>query len=260
MRAIHLKGGQGNQMFQYAYARAKGQNGPVVLNTYDLEHPAHGDTPRVYALGAFTLASVELICKPRHPLERMFEKVMRRLKRDWGYWQSPKYFEHIREMLLKDFSLARPLSPAATTYRGQLSENAVSLHVRRGDYVSNPKVQKMYGACSLSYYERAIAKINERVATLQWFVFSDDIAWVKENLSLPASTVFVQGTDLSAAEELWLMSRCRHNVIANSSFSWWAAWLNQNPDKMVVAPEPWFDYAPAFTRDIIPDTWIKIPK
>ena len=132
--------------------------------------------------------------------------------------------------------------------------NSVSLHVRRGDYV---KLQHIHGLCDLDYYAHAIRFITEHLTNPHFFIFSDDIQWVTNNLKIGFSHTFVDinhGHD--SAWDMWLMANCKHNIIANSSFSWWGAWLNQNPNKIVVAPAQWF--ADGQQTDIISDDWTKI--
>jgi hypothetical protein len=137
--------------------------------------------------------------------------------------------------------------------------NSVSIHIRRGDYVQNHRVLRENGICSLSYYKRAVAELEKTQKDIFYFIFSDDINWVKKNISLGRDTVFVSDTTLTDSEELVIMSKCKHNIIANSSFSWWAAWINQNPNKICVAPKPWFNTA-KYDSNLIPKSWIQLPK
>lgn len=177
-----------------------------------------------------------------------------------GYWQSPKYFDDIRTTLLSDFTLSEPLSPAGSTFVSQIqSTESVSIHIRRGDYIKNPKVLKEFGVCSLTYYSAAIKCIVSRHPSSTFFIFSDDIPWVKENLEMGDKAVFVSDQSITDFQELILMSTCKHNIIANSSFSWWGAWLNQNPNKTVIAPTPWFESA-EWDRSLLPKPWIKLQK
>lgn len=288
MIITRLKGGLGNQMFQYALGRrlALKNNDVLKLDTSAFNEVQAGETPRSYELSAFAIkgevATVEEIKKSRYPLgifsklmEITEQKILRRHHTRFephilsktgtiylnGYWQSPRYFEEIRDTLLKDFTLAKPLSKEAEAFGAKIrSKNAASLHVRRGDYIANTKVRDLYGPCTIPYFERSIREMEMGAGDVSWFVFSDDIKWAKDSLPLPASAVYIAGKALTAAEELHLMSLCKHNVIANSTFSFWGAWLNINPNKVVIAPRPWFDYAPTFNDDIIPDTWTQIPK
>ena len=117
---------------------------------------------------------------------------------------------------------------------------------------------KFHGVCSLEYYANAIKNVSEKVVNPVFYVFSDDIAWVKENLKIDFPTKYVSDGILKDYEELMLMSYCKHNIIANSSFSWWGAWLNKNPEKVVVAPKQWFADESVDTSEIIPETWIRL--
>lgn len=261
MKLTDLKGGLGNQMFQYARARACALEKTISLNVYELEHPAPGDTPRSFALGDFTLGPIEIVRKPPTLRDRVTNRLMRALQPDWGYFQSEDYFTAAADRIRQEFSLRTPLMGTALVYSEQIAATptAVSLHVRRGDYIKNPHVLRDFGVCSLSYYEQAMAFIREKVPAPQFFIFSDDLSWIRENLSVGKDATFVEGTDLTDKIELTLMSRCAHNIIANSSFSWWGAWLNPNPDKIVIAPTPWFDRAP-YNKCIIPQSWTQLPK
>jgi hypothetical protein len=160
-----------------------------------------------------------------------------------------------REFCLRDAATGRNAQLAARI----ASCTAVSLHIRRGDYVSNPTHNAMHGVCGLDYYRRAVQHIGKHVDEPVFFLFSDDPAWVAENLKIDASTVLVDhnGPD-TPCEDLRLMSRCAHHVIANSSFSWWGAWLNSSSKKRIVAPTPWFQDPSIDTRDLIPEGWVTL--
>jgi len=137
-------------------------------------------------------------------------------------------------------------------------KNSVSLHIRRGDYLTMQKAIDTIGVCPLDYYDKAIREITRKIKNPTFFIFSDDINWVKENLKTNSPTIFVSGGKLKDYEELILMSKCKHNIIANSSFSWWGAWLNNNPNKIVIAPKKWFKDTSKNTRDLIPESWLKL--
>src|SRR5690606_26072631 len=118
---------------------------------------------------------------------------------------------------------------------------SVSLHVRRGDYVQLQSAHNFHGVLPLTYYKRAILLLKEKLERFTIFVFSDDLDWVRSNLQAETPVVYVDyRSDDKTATDLALMSLCKHNIIANSSFSWWGAWLNRNPGKQVIAPKPWF--------------------
>jgi hypothetical protein len=137
--------------------------------------------------------------------------------------------------------------------------NSVSIHIRRGDYVTNKRHSKVFSPCSHDYYSRAAKLIADQQPNPHYFVFSDDIGWAKANLEFEYPTTFVDVNDEAHShEDMRLMSLCNHNIIANSSFSWWGAWLNVNPEKVVIAPQKWFSDYKCNTQDMIPENWIKI--
>ena len=179
-----------------------------------------------------------------------------------GFWQSEKYFSDIEEILRQEFTLKLPQSALFDQISEAIASTCpVSLHIRRGDMANNPETNRLHGTCSLDYYDRAVQHIAKHVSQPHFFIFSDDPIWVKEhlNLSFP-STLVSYGSSLHDYEELHLMSRCHHHITANSSFSWWGAWLNPKPDKIVITPKKWFgDFADDHdTKDLIPDNWLRL--
>ena len=175
-----------------------------------------------------------------------------------GYWQTEKYFLGIQDIIHEEFALKSAPAGRDLELAEQISScESVSLHVRRGDYVTNSQTYKACGVCPLAYYEGAVKWLSESVRSPQFFVFSDDIEWSRKNLSMPFPVTFVShnGPDKNY-EDLRLMSLCKHQIIANSSFSWWGAWLNRNPGKKVVAPKHWFKTRE--TIDLIPAGWMRI--
>jgi hypothetical protein len=169
----------------------------------------------------------------------------------------------MREVLLQEFSLKAPLSPGATAIAESIrnSPHAVSVHVRRGDYAESAEARRHYGECGQSYYAQAVAEIsNRRQRPLTIYVFSDDISWVKQNLSFPANTQYVAEDSAPDYERMHLMSLCQDHIIANSTFSWWGAWLNQKNDKMVVGPKPWIPGIDLPVDDILLPEWIRVPQ
>lgn len=178
-----------------------------------------------------------------------------------GNWQSEKYFSNIASVIHDDFTFKADLSDKNAKLVDKITQtNAVSLHIRRGDYVDNPKANAIHGLCTLNYYKMAIQYIAERVAQPAFFVFSDDINWAKSNIRMEFPCSFVdhnQGNE--SYNDMRLMSLCQHNILANSSFSWWGAWLNSNPKKIVIAPEQWFNDKIINTMDLLPTNWIRLP-
>ncbi|RYZ82426.1 MAG: alpha-1,2-fucosyltransferase [Proteobacteria bacterium] len=177
-----------------------------------------------------------------------------------GYFQSYKYFEGVNDIILQEFQPKEaPDEVNHHLIRVMQVANSVSLHIRRGDYISSAEANKVHGICGLEYYRAAVENLQSRLVDPQYFVFSDDIAWAKENLDLGAGATFVQHNAGSKSYwDLVLMSHCKHNIIANSTFSWWGAWLNQNPDKIVYAPKTWFADSSKNTSDLIPQSWMRI--
>ena len=269
-----ITGGLGNQMFQYAIAKSiaikNSDKFQLDISFY------YKQTLRKYELNLFNIE--QNLAKQ----ESFFSKVKRKLgfvPKEYyiekevavfdkgvfnyqdkivldGYWQNEKYFKDIRDEILKDFTLKQDISIEAKDYLEQIKDsNSISLHVRRGDYVQNSHTNKVHGICNLDYYKRAIDYINEKVQESMFYIFSDDIAWCKENFDFLENKIFIDDTR-SALEDLELMKKCKHNIIANSTFSWWGAWLNENKGKIVIAPKIWWSTRPNTT--IVSEKWIKI--
>ncbi|MGE8106566.1 alpha-1,2-fucosyltransferase [Allorhizobium sp. NPDC080224] len=179
-----------------------------------------------------------------------------------GYFQSARYFADVAGLLREEFVLRAPVDDGNAEVRRKIRESgasAVSLHIRRGDYVTNAHTAQYHGVCSLDYYRRAVTHIAERCPAPRFFVFSDDLDWVRDNLHIDQEMVLVDanGPD-SGAWDMALMMACRHHIIANSSFSWWGAWLNPHSDKIIVAPQQWFSAATHDTRDLVPGDWVRL--
>jgi hypothetical protein len=177
-----------------------------------------------------------------------------------GYWQSEKYFVAIRDILLREFAFKYEQDAKSRDITKQIQKTeSVSLHIRRGDYVHDPLTNQVHGLCSLEYYQKAVSYITQKIPNCHFYIFSDDHSWVSENFKLDYPFTLVDHNDASRNyEDLRLMSLCRHNIIANSSFSWWGAWLNTNHEKIVCAPKKWFNEPTLDTKDLIPESWVKI--
>lgn len=177
-----------------------------------------------------------------------------------GYWQTEKYFVEIAPILREDLTVKQPLGGSNLGMMEKIKAcTAVSLHVRRGDYVADPPTASTHGILPLEYYQAAIGLIRERISAPTFFVFSDEIPWVRENLRVDdAEVVYVDhnSTDTDY-EDLRLMSHCQHHIIANSSFSWWGAWLSSYENKIVIAPRKWYAID-LDTRDLVPESWIRL--
>ena len=283
-----LMGGLGNQMFQYALGRRLAHDRGVALKldlSWFRDAQAIGvDTVREYALTGWhvqaspaTEEDLSRVTGQRGILTRLglarlrlvrergfgFDKtVLRAPDRALltGYWQSEKYFKSIREVLLGDFTLVTPPCRHVAALFGQVrNPSAVAVHVRRGDYVRNSKTNEFHGLCPIEYYVDAAKRIADQVANPLFFVFSDDPGWVRDNLKLDWPMIQVaHEPHCTPHQDIWLMSQCSHHIIANSSFSWWGAWLCRNEDKIVIAPRRWFGDPKINTVDLIPQGWTRI--
>jgi hypothetical protein len=287
--AIKVFGGLGNQLFQYATARQLGLRlgRPVSADLTWFRDIQEGVTPRVPLLSHFHLpvslidsegrpenlaqpASniLQAITRPvriineRQPFR--FDKRLQtlahrsRLAYLIGYWQSFRYFEEARPHLLEDL---RPSTAVDSHYADIAARingcQSVMVHVRRGDYVHSASAAKVHGALPLDYYRRALDLVRSRIDRPHLFFFSDDIAWVREHLQsdLPSEYVANASGDTAVIAELGLMQRCNHHVIANSSLSWWGAWLADRPGQMVIAPRSWLKSNPFELDDLLPPSW-----
>ncbi|WP_373515190.1 alpha-1,2-fucosyltransferase, partial [Persicitalea sp.] len=290
MIIVKLQGGLGNQLFQYATARALAHHHNTVVafdaRTLRANDSQSAFTPRRYELDQAGIVFRQVPMRDRitygmesvaahHPVARLLRRLRGAVmyserspaydpalcdittSRSYikGFFQSEKYFHSIRSVLLQEINFPIPTGPYSQLMAAAPS---ISLHVRRGDYVTNHAARTFHGLCSSHYYRRAMEYAKAKLGTAQVFVFSDDLAWAKENLVGPLPITFVEHTKpVVASYDLCLMSRCHHHIIANSSFSWWGAWLNPSPDKLVIAPDRWFadDQAQQHTKDLIPDSW-----
>jgi hypothetical protein len=176
-----------------------------------------------------------------------------------GHWQSEKYFRDIEKVLRSDFTFRAPLTGQNIEWASRISNSAaVSLHVRRGDYAANAKTLAVHGLCTLDYYHSAVDFIAAHVKFPEFFIFSDDIPWVRKNLRLAFPCHYVEYNRGPASYfDMRLMSLCRHHIMANSSFSWWGAWLNPRPDKIAIAPRRWFA-SDRDVKDLIPEKWVSL--
>lgn len=175
-----------------------------------------------------------------------------------GYWQSEKYFKKDANQIRQDFAITKKLTPSAKNWLKQIKSTlSVSLHVRRGDYVSDFKTSQRYNIDLTRYYRKSMAILKQKVNKPVFFVFSDDYKWVQGAFSGKQNIRIVSDNKLQDYEELYLISKCQHNITANSTFSWWGAWLNNSPDKIVLTPRHWYKDQPT-SPELIPNKWIKI--
>jgi hypothetical protein len=291
MIIVYLKGGLGNQMFQYALARrlAEGHNTQLKMDVSAYDY----DGPLEYYLGRFNIR--ENFASPHEvagltgvkqtPLgRRLYGLLHRHPKRPrsfvrWnrsvfnprilktpddsyveGYFCSERYFAAIENIIRREFSFRNPPAGRNAELAAKITScDSVGVHVRRGDYVTDAKTNLTHGTCGEGYYRRCVEYIRQNTAGPRFFVFSDEPKWCRENLGFPEPATFVDcnGPE-NPCEDLRLMSLCRHNIIANSTFSWWAAWLNANEGKIILAPGKWFAAKAHNIDDILPAGWVRM--
>jgi hypothetical protein len=294
MVIVKIKHGLGNQMFQYAMGRSLARQlgaqlildtsyyasqalyAPPAIRWYQLDN--FRISPRIlgpraqYCIGqlrrrwltpARVVAQIGGVIRIVVDKERGFDETLRRkgiiVYLD-GYWQSERYFADLREPLLDELSLREPASPDTGQMLARINEGiSVCVHIRHGDYASNAEARNHWPICSLDYYKSAMAYIGERVAGAKFYLFSDDIPWIQSNFPPAENIVIVSGNAANSdLEDFRLMMNCRHFIIANSSFSWWAAWLGKQKDKIVVAPKEWHRSKKLLEKDIVPDHWVRL--
>ena len=178
-----------------------------------------------------------------------------------GNFQSEKYFKSIEDIIRKDFIFKTVLTGKNAEWKNEIeNSNSVSIHVRRGDYISIKSNAQKFAQIPVSYFQQAIQYIASITENPVFYIFSDDTDWVKENLKVDFPLTFIINNNLPETShfDMQLMSLCKHNIICNSTFSWWSAWLNTNPHKTVIAPKQWFADVSINSQDIIPDEWIKL--
>jgi len=271
MIITRLIGGLGNQMFQYAVGRraAHKHKTELKLDISWFKNP-EGAIKRDYLLNVFNIeedfASKEEInklkSKNRGLLTLFYKKILKINDNTYleGYWQSEKYFKDIENIIRKEFTFKDKPDAANQKIISRIKNcDSVSIHIRRGDYIFDETTNKYHGVCGLDYYSNSVAMIVKKVKNPYFFIFSDDIKWVKQNLHLKFPCVYVDyNIGKKDYEDMRLMSNCQHNIIANSSFSWWGAWLNQYKNKIIIAPKKCFRDKSIDTTDLIPQPWIKI--
>ncbi len=176
-----------------------------------------------------------------------------------GYWQSEKYFIDIENIIRQELTIKFPQSGVNRLLADQIADcESVSLHIRRGDYVSRPATRQVHGVCRLDYYDRCVKQLARNVDKPHFIIFSDEPEWARKNINTTYPTVIVDHNKSHSYEDLRLMSQCKYHIIANSSFSWWAAWLNNKKNKIVLCPKQWFKNAEISTKDLIPGSWMQL--
>lgn len=291
MKIVNILGGLGNQMFQYALALAlekhcqggtvvrinpRAFNGYLIHNGYELKRIFDVKIPeatvREIAKIAYPFLSYRIwqLCRLlpkrktiKYECKNMAydERVFTNTHDEYliGYWQTERYFHPFRQDIIKAFTFPRfEIGSQNEALGEELKQKcSVAVHIRRGDYL---KISNTSGICTIEYYKKAIARIKEFVTPDVFVIFSDDMDWCVEQFGAIIGNTDIRFVNWNKGKESYrdmqLMSLCKHNIIANSSFSWWGAWLNQNPDKIVIAPSRWMNSEG--WSEIIPEDWITI--
>ncbi len=293
MNKVSVYGGLGNQMWQYAFCTAinkKGKKARLSFSTFLYYYHHNGfDLARAFKLKlpfpynwlSFFLLNGGALYKNKFSAG-LFKRLVRwyqtksytvyNEKKEFefdsnvfqqktaffsGTWQSEIYFKDIKDIILQQFAFKIPTDNENKTLVEKINTcNAVSVHIRRGDYLSSLWKNSLVVIKDLAYYTRAMEHINQNVANPHYFLFSDDMEWLKENLQIPNCTYVDHNKGKNSYIDMYLMSMCKHNIIANSSFSWWGAWINKNENKIVIMPEKWMNDNSC--TDIFPDEWVKM--
>ena len=278
MRLIKMTGGLGNQMFIYAlYLRMKHHHPKTHIDLSDMQHyhVHHG-----YEMNhVFRLPQTEL-CMPqwvKKTMEILFFRVI--LERHehgslrhydgsvyWplvyykGFYQNLAYLEGYEEEIRRTFTFdLSKASSRSLAWADRISADpqSVSLHVRRGDYLQPEHYKSIGCVCQLPYYVRAVAKMNDCVEQPHYYVFTDDMQWVNENLPIKDATYIDWNRSKDSWQDMMLMSRCHHHIICNSTFSWWGAWLNAGKETIVVCPDHWYADDKG-NIPLYPSNWIRV--
>jgi hypothetical protein len=292
---VNCQGGLGNQLFQFiaGYVLAKKNKINLRINSYDRQFELYR-FPEIYKLcisknnnynffakiylylypkfyvtlkilGIYKLIKFIFLDKNKEKFERsplifngdlLKKKIVKNISIT-GYFQSEKYFIHYKKIILKLLRFPETNNILLQNYLDLIkNNNSVAIHIRRGDYLNNPKVRYFHGILGEDYYKKSISYVKHRIKNPFFFIFSDDINLVKNTFFFKNKKYIFIDTK-SSFSDLYLMSNCKHFIIANSTFSWWGAWLSKNKHKIVCAPKKWVR-AKIPTPDIIPESWVKI--
>jgi len=287
MIIVRLIGGLGNQLFQYATARRLSiqHNVPLKLDKSGFQnYKLHN-----YSLNHFNIledfattkeiANYQNTILPQRALSKLlpyrfqkwvverhyhFDPAILKLASDVyldGYWQSERYFKDVEQVLRHELTIKTFPDHENERIANEIlaDEYAVSIHVRRGDYASNAVTNQIHGLTPLQYYSASISQIVKLIGIPSFYVFSDDHNWVRQNFAIdyPATYIDHNKADRNY-EDLRLMSLCKHHIIANSTFSWWGAWLGSHPTKLVFSPKQWFNDPSKDVSDLIPSNWHQV--
>jgi len=294
MIVVKLMGGLGNQLFQYSFGRylSHVHNTDLILDDSFYVDTPIGATSRVYELDKFPIYGRRVSAAERYMLRTYsggLWKLLRRLAPlpgglkyiyDYsptgpsnynkfvnnvyldGYWQSPKYFDQINKILRSELIPITSMSDFDINFKNEIKEagdKAISLHIRRGDFISNNTVASSHGVCSTNYYSSCMEYMASRISNPKFFIFSDDIDWVKENFKYENRVTYIdKEIGGSAVQDLQLMMLCKHHIVANSTFSWWGAWLGYSTGQVVTRPKLWSLEKPEIGDLICPSDWVAL--
>jgi len=290
MIIVKLQGGLGNQLFQYALARQ-------LAEIHKTEFKLDVSFFQTYKLHAYSLSpfniqekiasqneTEDLIYNSPTLMDILQQKILRKkpvinsnyIRENYfhydsgilslpdnvyldGYWQSEKYFSNIGNIIRSEFSVRKLQSGENKEMSEKIfSKNSVCMHIRRGSYTM-PPYNATHGTCQMNYYLEGIDYFSKKIKNPHFFVFSDDPDWTSKNLKINSDITYVNHNSVNNDfEDLRLMSQCKHHIIANSTFSWWSAWLCNNPGKIIIAPQDWFKSGDRDTRDLFPASWIRL--
>jgi len=293
MIIVQLNGGLGNQLFQYAAAKSLSLHHNVPLkmdiSSFQRAELPELEVPRDFELYNFSGIKEEIFALSKKENEDVIKflkkksvaKLLPNHKRKIysepfyhfdanffksrkdvllrGQWQSEKYSFPYKDIFKEALQLKPELVKEYHAKAIELSStNSVSVHVRRADYLRKPIILEWHGVMDKEYYVRAFDILSHKIGSYDVYYFTDDPQWVKSQLLPLKKGEIISESTSSHYEDFYLMSQCQNNIIANSSFSWWAGWLNYNPKKIVIGPSKWFDQGPKDTYDIMPEEWIKL--
>lgn len=296
MFIVKLMGGLGNQMFQYALGRSLSlkYSKPIILDTRFLDDRTFKNIIfRNYDLDVFNLTS-EMSIKSKdikyaykesdYRVIRKLTSLKRRFNKKYviekgfnfnpdvlemqegeyfdGYWQSYKYFTKFEDVLRKDFEFSHGLNDKEKLISEEIkSKNSICINVRRTDFVDNKETSQHHGVCGMDYFKKSIEIIHNKISKPYFYIFSDDLKWCNEEFSklkIEYKLIDHQYAGFKFSSYLRLMAECKHFIIPNSSFAWWACWFNQSKDKIVITPKNWFNTDDIDTSDLIYPHWIRV--
>ncbi len=290
MIVVRLMGGLGNQLFQYAAAKQLSilNNAELYFDTSFFSTKPIDNIQRKFELDVFNIDykiatdemlhhfhgtefnNTELVLTKLLSFGKFkkykfskygFDEHFLDLKGNYylrGFFQSEKYFSTIKNIIREELMIEDKHLPLDTELVNRIknSENSVSIHIRRGDYIRNLTSMDAHGICSKDYYVKSIKLIREKLGTddIHFYIFTDDANWVRNEMNWNIDCTLI--SDKKPIEDFYLMSLCKHNIIANSTFSWWAAWLNKNENKSIILPKQWTNILKTEMIDLVPMNWI----